>query len=246
MIPVSNMYMDFLHQIQKEEIGVEDFNRLSKLAELRLMYWVTGDIRGGVPPEPYITQKNKDYVSPFIEKYKTTPNEDGEIIKPAGYYQYENMYALFLSGNDGCSEEDTEGSEGDDGATEETEIKKVAIELLDGQEFYYRVNTYIKDLKPSIKKPIAKQVGKGWELLPNGIPGVTLEYIRYPKYAVLKVKEDPVYYNIVPDETNSINYEWDENAHDILLFFIVDYYFNSTREQAGKQTNLATGKTANG
>jgi len=250
MIKVSSIYMDFLHQIQKEEIGVDDFNRLSKLAELRLMYWVTGDIRGGVPPEPYLTQKNKDYVSPFITKYKTTPNEDGEIIRPTDYYQYENMYAMYLSGNEGDGEEDAGGCSENGSTNEESTtsdgIEKVPIELMEGQEFYYRNKTYIQGLRPSTKKPIAKQVGKGWEILPQGIPGVTLEYIRYPKYAILKVTSDPIYYNVIPDEVNSINYEWEENARDVLLFFMVDYYFNSTREQAGKQANLSTAKTPNG
>ena len=120
-------------------------------------------------------------------------------------------------------------------------IRKVPIKVLSNSKFYQRARTFIKSLQPSVDKPIAKQGGKSFEFLPDDIGSVVLEYVRYPKFASIATKFDSVYNQLVPDTV--INYEWDEWANEILVYFICDAFANRTREQALKTTNIMTGKT---
>lgn len=245
MIKASSILEDVLQQIAKEENGDlthDDFNRLSKRAELRLLWWLTGDVRSGQLPAPYETQKNKDMVSPFIQPYKGSVDANSQITRPADYYQYENMFSLEAAeGTDECEDDDN------DCGDEEKSISvgKTQIKLLDNQQFNIRANTYIESLKPSARKPIAKQVGTKFEFLPLNLQGVTLEYIRYPKYAKIVTKNDAVYNQPVVDETKTENFEWDSNAADLLVYIIVDLFSNSVRESSLKQFNESTGKGLN-
>ena len=237
--------MDVQQQIAKEENGdlsFDDFNRLSRRAELRLLWWITGDIRGGILPEPYVTQKNRDMVSPFTLKYDASLDSLAQITRPADYYQYENMFSLGVpEGSDECDEDDKDC--GEDGDSEE--VFKTPIKLLDNQQFYKRANSYIESLRPSLKKPIAKQIGKKFEFLPVNLPGVTLEYIRYPIYGKIITKLDTVFNQDVVDEAVSINYEWTEGVIDLLVWIIVDFFGTSVREAALKQANEMTNKGVN-
>lgn len=210
--------------------GYEMFNRLSKRAELRLLDWLSGDTENTRPPQPYLSQKNKDWLSPFITKY---PQQvaGGVITKPADYYGYENLYLLTASGQTVCDDDDVK-------------VRKKPVELLDGDQFYERDNTSIEGLAPSLGRPIVKVVGNTLEFLPQDLGSVVLEYIRYPKFGVVAFKDDPVYNDVIADPSSSTDYEWEEYARELLIWFITDTYSIHTREQALKQSNIISGKTA--
>lgn len=235
-ISISSVYADVQFQIHKDNgtLTFTDFNRLSVRAENRIQEWLTGDVRQGINPYPFGTQKNKDLLAPFITTHKSILDSEGRIEIPSDYCSYENMYSLSLENicDDKVSCDD-----------KKTEISKIPIELLDGQAFYYRANTFISGLKPSTKKPIAKQVSNQFEFLPKDIQGVVLEYIRFPKYGTVVTTIDPIYNEEVIDEAASTNYEWDEKAREMLVYFITDLYSNHIRETALKQFNDSTGKT---
>lgn len=247
MILASSIYNDVIHQISKEENGdlsYSDFNRLSKRAELRLLYLITGDIKGGIPPEPYLTQKNKDWLAPLITKYSNSLDANAQITRPADYYGYENMYSLSsieLEGqaDTGCDEDGDDTKCDDDNSEEEAQasVNKVPIELLDGQQFYYRAKSYISGLRPSKSKPIAKEIGRNFEFLPTNLAGVTLEYVRYPVFAEIKTSTDIIYNDLIVNEGTTINYEWDESVRETLVYIIVDLFANRVREQSLKQFN---------
>ena len=231
MISATAVYTDCSDRINVEENGqfsLSMFNRFSRLAELRLIEWISGDISAIMPPEPFRSQKNADWLSPFITKYPVNVAE-GIITRPDDYYLFQNIYDL--TGKEDC------------GSIDDLIVVKKPITVLSAAKFQQRAITYIKSLKPSIDKPIAKQVGKTFEFLPEDIGSVVLEYVRYPKFASIATKVDQVYFQEIPDEVNTINYEWDEWAREILVFFICDAFANRTREQALKSVNIITGKT---
>lgn len=242
MLTVKSVFDDVQFNLGKENgyISITDYNRLSRRAENRLQEWITGDIRGNVPPEPYNTQKNKDFLDPFITSYKSVVDGNSQITRPTNYHSFENLHSLSLKEtgcetNEGCEEEETE----------QGIVIKRPIELLNGDEFNIRATTYIDELKPSEIRPIAKQMGRRFEFLPTGLLGVVLEYIRYPQYAVAVEMIDDEFNEPVINEAASTNYEWDENARELLVWFITDLVSNHLREQALKQFNSATGKTVN-
>lgn len=231
MAGVVSVYQDCSDRINVEENGQFSyvmFNRFSRLGELRLLEWLSGDISAVIPPEPYRSQKNRDWLAPFLVKYSANLS-NGSITRPSDYYLYQDLYSL--SGDTSCDD------------TEELVVVKQPVEILSNDKFYQRARTFISGLRPSIKKPIAKQVGKSFEFLPEELGSVTLEYIRYPKFASIVTKIDTVYNEEVPNESLSINYEWDEWARELLVFFICDAFANRTREQSLKAVNAMTNKT---
>lgn len=230
MINVIATYQNCADRINVAENGqfsYSMFNRFSKLAELRLTEWLSGDISAIVPPEPFRSQKNSDWLSPLIVKFPVNVKE-GAIARPSDYYLFQDLYSL--GGDTDCDMEDVV-------------IKKTPIKVLSNSKYYQRARTFIKSLQPSLEKPIAKQGGKSFEFLPDDIGSVVLEYVRYPKFASIATKIDTVYNQEIPDETKSIDYEWDEWASEPLVFFICDAFANRTREQALKTANIMTGKT---
>lgn len=234
-IDAISLYDDFKDEANKWESGyasIDMFNRLSRLAELRVIDWLSGDVAGQQPPEPWLTQKNKDFLSHLITKYPANVT-NGVIERPADYYRYDNFYRIGTKVESDCDEEATQAEDDCD----------TPIEMLDGDEFNQRCNTYVKDKKPSFKKPICKMVGNEIEVRPRDLGSVQLEYIRYPKFAIIGKKKDEVYNDEVPDDNNTTNYEWPEAMRGVILFFIVDMFSNHIREQALKQFNAATGKS---
>ncbi len=207
------------------------FNRFSWIAQLKLIDWLSGDVADQVPPQPYLSQKNKDWLAFLITKFPTQV-VNGLIDKPEDYYQFENFYVLGNKVNGDCEEDENKS----DGCNQ-------PIELLDGSKFYTRCNTDIEELKPSFEEPICKEIGKNFEVLPTDLGSVTLEYIRYPKRAILNTKEDTVFNDLVYDAATSEDFEWPEFAREILVWFICDSFSNRTREQALKTFNTMTGKT---
>lgn len=233
MISAVETYQDCRDQISPQENGQFNyslFNRFSWKAQLNLMDWLSGDVSGIVPPEPYLTQKNKDWLSPFIVPYPTNII-NGSIVRPSDYYLYQDMYSL--SQDEDCDDEN------DDTVS----ITKTPVTILSNPKFNTRLNTYIRSLKPSVRKPIAKQVGRNFEFAPADLGSVVLEYVRYPKKAFIATKKDTVYNQLVPDLDNTIDFEWDENSRNVLVWYIVDAFSNRTRESALKQTNIISGKT---
>ena len=246
MINVNDIYLDTLDRINESDNGqlsIDRFNRYSWIAQLNMLDWLSGDISAKTPatrysaqqstPEPYETQKDKDWLSPFITPYPVQVVQ-GKIAKPPDYYQFENMYLLGqFNEQTNCIEQITA-----------TGVNcNTSIELLDGDKYTDRCETYITRLQPSFVRPISKLVGNNFIFNPTDLGSITLEYIRYPKRATLKTVLDPVYNNQVYDPVNSVDFEWGEYARSILVWFIADLYFNFTREQSGKQFNEATGAT---
>jgi hypothetical protein len=241
-ITISSVFDDVRRAVAKENgyCSISDFNAWSRLAENRIIDFITGRIDGISLPQMYTSQKDKDIVSPFIEKYKSGLDSEGQITKPANYYTYDNMYALSLKELE-CDEDDIDSACDDDKKqdADTSNIEKTVIELLDGHAFYIRAKSRIKGLAPSMKKPIAKERGNYFEFLPNEIGGVTLEYIRYPIYGVAVGMMDNVYNEEVIDPNASTDYEWNENARNMLVDIIVDFFADSVRESALKNMNAA-------
>jgi hypothetical protein len=222
-----------IHQTQNGELTYTDFNDQSKLAEIRMLGWLTGKVEEGSQQPavtPYDNQKNRDWLTPLIVRLPANV-EDGKMTRPADYYTFENMYLLTLE-LQSCEDEN-----------EREKIKKKVIELLQGQQFTVRADTDIKLLKPSVKKPIAKQVGNTFEFLPEDLGAVMLEYISYPsKYGKIVTKIDTEFNEEVPDESKCIDYVWGDWAIEILTYFIVQNFSLRVRESALFQMNQATGK----
>lgn len=227
MLNSIEIYKDVLDTIAENEnahLSVPMFNRLSKRAENKILDWLTGNV-DIIPAPPF--QKNKDWISVFINKVPAQVT-NGSIPKPDDYYGYDNFYRLGSKVQADCEED------------EEPEACNTPIEILDGQQYYVRCRTYIEEKKPSFKKPIAKIIGKTFEVLPIDLGSVVLEYVRHPIYGEVKVIHDNVFNEDVPDPATSINYEWSEGVRELLIWFIVDGFANYTREQALKQFNAAS------
>lgn len=235
MIPISELYQDVAEQLlttANSEPSFDTFNRFSKLAELDLLDWLTGRLQRTTVPEIYSSQKDRDYVSPFVAKYQTSV-QNGMIARPADYYLFNDLYLVGSPGDNtqGCVSEDEEYP---------TDVCDTEVIILDSDQFNVRCNTYIKGLQPSLKKPIAKQVGNNFEFKPKDCGVARLEYIRYPKYAIIVPKLDPQYNIEVIDTALSSNYEWDDKARGLLVWFIVDRFANRTANQSMKEFNIAT------
>lgn len=230
---VKSIYEDVADDVeisQNGSLSFERFNRFSRRAELKFLDWLTGKIEVKNLPQPYLTQKNKDWVSPFIVKLdKNVVN--GEIDEPSDYYLFEDIYRIGSKANGDCD---------DDDVPLVNEKKNPVITLLESASFNMRANTYIEEQKPSLQNAIAKRSGKKFEFRPVDIGSITLEYVRYPKFAEIKSTLDTVYNEQIIDEANSTDYEWGEYARNLLVWFIVDEVSNNTREQALKATNAAS------
>lgn len=229
---------DSANRDENGSLSIARFNRFSKRAELLLMDWLSGDVAGKVPPAPWITQKNKDWLAPFIIK-KLSQVVNGRISRPDDYYIYDNFYRIAgLAPGASCDEDEEEEFL--------TPLGNPAITILDGAEYSNRVNTWIDELKPTIDVPIAKIVGKEFELNPVDLGSVGLEYVRYPVYGKIVPMTDPVFNDEVPDTTKSQNMEWDEAVRSVLIYLITNMYSDNTRERALKEFNAASGKTTRG
>ena len=240
---VIEIYNAVAYRVNKSsngELTYAAFNELSWLGQLRLIDWLTGSMSGQEPPEPYLTQKNKDWLSAFITPYSQSVT-DGSIVRPENYYQYENLQSLFLKETE-CEEDEEDDK--NDLPKKPVENCGTAIQLLSGDKFNARCRSHIVSLRPSFSKPIAKQVGKKFVFAPSDIGNIVLEYIRYPERAVIKTKIDPVYNDEVPDTATTVNFEWDEKARDVLIYFISQQFLVHTRETGGTQMNELVGKTA--
>lgn len=222
---------DSINKWESGYASIEMFNRLSRRAELRIIDWLTGDVEGVKPPEPWLTQKNKDWLSPFIARYRASVT-NGFIDKPSDYYRFEGFKRLTERVDDDCEDE--------------RESNEPNITLLDSDKFNQRTTTYIISKRPSLKKAIAQMVGNQIEVRPRDIGSVELLYIRYPKFAVIGSKVDPVYNDVVPDDNNTTHYEWGEWARPVIIYFITSFFADHIREQALKQFNQATGKGERG
>lgn len=211
------------------------FNRLSRRAELRFIDWLTGSL--GLPdevnPQPWMAQKNKDWLAPFLEK-TLAHVVGGFITRPDNYYTYDNFYRLGGDVVSSCDDDDDltppEGN--------------TPIRIYDGDEFNFRCRTAIEELLPTMNKPIAKIVGRTFVVAPADLGSVGLEYIRYPKFASIVTMDDLIMNDQVPNVSASTDYEWDENAREALIYFITNFFADRTRENALKQFNLVTGKQA--
>lgn len=232
---IKSVYEDVADVIDLNQNGTlsfERFNRFSKRAELKFIDWLTGKIDIPNLPQPYQSQKNKDWVSPFIVRLPANI-VDGFITVPSDYYLYEHLHRIGSK-----LEADCEENENDNGIS--AKQCDPLITMLDSGAFDMRCNTYIDELKPSPNNAIAKRVGKQIEFRPSDLGSIVLEYVRYPIYGKVVTKTDAQYNEEIIDETLSTNYEWEDYAREHLIWFIVDAFSNNTRERALKENNLAS------
>lgn len=224
VITVYDNVIDRIGENENAHLSFAKFNRFSQLTELQVIDWLTGnaDI---IPAPPF--QKNKDWMSVFIKK-SAQQVTGGVINKPDDYYTYDNFYRIGAKVEAACDDD------------EAPEMCNTPIEILDGQQYYVRCRTYIEEKKPSFKKPIAKIVGNTFEVLPNDLGSVVLEYVRRPIFGEIKEIHDPVFNEDVPNPNTSINYEWPDSVRPVFVWFIADMFANYTREQALKQFNAAS------
>lgn len=233
-IEVNSLFLDLCDRVVPEQNGnvlFTRFNRFSKLAELKLLNWLTGEISGSQQgyPTPYTTEKVRDLLSPLLASEKIQV-ENGTCNKPDGYYMFERAAII--------------GDRRDELCGEDVIITGIdtPIELLDAAVFDNRSQTYIQSLKPSIKKPICKIVGNEYHFLPKDLASIIIEFKRYPVYAELKATVDTVYNIEIVDLATSIDYEWGEYAREPLLFFMTQFFGAGTRESAIQQQNSLVSK----
>lgn len=240
MISVSSVYNDVANDsVYKDANGFLDynmFNRMSRRAELRLMDWLTGDVTGQRLPASFSNQKTKDWLSHLLTAYSASLDVNGKFTKPEDYYYYDNMFALSQTNND-CEDEETDCEVN---IPASKEIFKSFITLLDGDKFNARQKSFIKSLRPSSGKPIAKEIGNAFEIEPKGLAGVTLEYIALPVFAKIVTMVDPVRNDVIINDAASTNYGWSEAVREALIYFIANAFFDHVTERAGKEFNNAS------
>jgi len=237
-LDIISLYQDAARDASnKSENGYFDyemFNRMVQRASNRVLDYITGDSDNQKLPISYSTQKAKDFIAFLITKFPT-PITEGIIERPIDYYHYENIYILSLS-ETGCDNDETDC----DADTPTAQIIKTPVEMLDGQQFYTRCQTYIKGLKPSPKKPICKMVGNTIEFEPQELGSCVLEYIRYPIAGEIVSSIDPVYYEPVADPALSTNTEWPEWARELLIYFLTQSFATHISENNLFQMNAAS------
>lgn len=233
---IVSLFFDYLDRTAQEQNGtttIARFNRFSRLAELRLLDYLSGDVEAMKPPEPYNVQKLRDWLT-YLGDTDKKSTVDGKTPKPVNYYRFESLAIIGSYLDEVCGKE-TLVSRGD-----------TPIEILDPAQFDDRCGTWVKDLVPSEKKPIAKMVGGFFEYMPKDLGSVRLNYTRYPVYGEVKAMIDTVYNDVVPDPVNSIDYEWPEFARNILLYFLVQQFQAATRERALTEQNEVINKGERG
>lgn len=229
MIKSSEIYTDFVvdnaNKDENGDVSYTQFNRMLWKVQLRMMGWLTGNFDEVNPPEKISPQKTRELLSVFLVKL---PKQviSGEIARPDDYYSFHNVYAITGKTNE-CADKYEE---------ETVEVTKKAIQILDNSKFTIRAATRIECMKPK-NKPIAKLAGAGFEFLPEDIGSVVLEYYRLPVKARIVTKKDATYNDVVPDEVNSVNLEWMEQARPYLLHFLNQEFSLPTRDMAFQQQN---------
>jgi hypothetical protein len=242
MIDVIALYQDVArddaNKSENGNLSYDRFNRLLKRAELNLLKYLTGDLIVDAADFPSLnsTQKNKDYLKRFIVKHKA----NGDFYIPENYYGYENLYKIngFIAEQEDEDEEEVgcELSSENKSSLNDSDCN-IQIDIMDGQAFYNRCSSYIKSLRPSYKKPIAKIVDNRIEMQPSDIGSVCLEYIRYPKYGSIKTKIDSVRNDVIADAATSTNCEWDEWAREYLIWFCVNKFSGIISNKSMKENN---------
>lgn len=225
MLSVIEIYNDVVkdsaNAVQNAHLGYEMFTRMSKRAELRLIDWLTGHVSGEQRPITYTGQKDKDWLSTFITPYEKQ-TVDGVLIRPDDYYTYDNLARIGARVDGDC-----EGEGKDECNT--------PITIMNGDRFNHYCTSYIKEIRPSLSNLIAKVIGNTFVIAPKDVGSVRLEYIRYPKFASIKPKIDPIFNDEVPDVV--VDYEWGEGSREALIWFIVDTFADHTSNNAMKQFN---------
>jgi hypothetical protein len=233
---IISLYNDVLDRTATEQNGsitIEKFNRFNRIAELRMLDYLSGDVEGVKPPEPYTTSKLRDWLSIFVKPF-TAQVQDGYFTRPEDFYRVESNSIIGDYRDEVCGK-DVLVSNGN-----------TPIDILPSEQFEYRCQTYIKRLKPSAKKPIGRIVGTTIETMPVDLGSVKLYYVRYPVFGEIKVMVDQLYNNEVPNQATSINSEWPEFARNFILYFIVQQYPVSTRERALVEQNELVNKSPRG
>lgn len=192
MIDIQELYDAVIAQANSEETGLVSpvFNSFCMAAELDILDWLTGKEMNGQPtpaPAPFLTQKNKDFLLPFIVA-KDANFKDGIIPVPEDYYTFQSLRVAWADA---------------DGAHD--------VDLINSNKVANRKNSKIKGISPTTKKPITEIVNGNFFLHPEKMDGQSrLIYIRYPVYGKYITKIEPIYKQEVIDTSLSKNLEWPE------------------------------------
>lgn len=209
---------DHVNQPVMGRFSIDLFNRYSKLAEITLLDWLTfkeGQGRKQVdPPAPWLTQKDKDWLQPFLVEYMAYVPKDGLPI-PKDYYTYEDMRALSVDCGDNLDEN--------------------KIDMVTSQNF----STRRKSTIPGMSTMICEQVDNRFRFNPAEIGDVKLIYIRFPKYANVVKAIDQTFNTEIPAASGHVNYEWHEGVRSILIHNIASRFLVKQKDQAGLQLNGA-------
>lgn len=204
-------------------ITTENFNIWLERTELNILRFLTGDLVDNREiPMPFDKQKCKDYLKKFITSVKA----NNIIPIPEDYYYWDNLYKFGTFSDDSCEPKD-----------EAIEQCNTPIEILDGQEFNSRCNSYVKGIKPSQGSPIAKIIDNKIVTAPKEVGSMCLEYIRYPKFGKLITKIDLQFNEEIVDIALSTDLEWDIWAKEYIIWGIVNLFSKHTREKALKEFN---------
>jgi hypothetical protein len=227
MIDVIDKYEECRDAINTEENGnlsYQRFNRMAWSGQLMAIGILTGRLSGITPPVNYVTQKSKDLLTPLIKR-ETKNVQDGTMPKPKDYYTYDTMMVF--------------GSDKDTVDCDKVAISGIntPIQILDSAEFEFRANTFIEGMKPTIQTPIAKLEGNEFHFLPKDLGTVKLVYIKNPPKAKIGIKINQVTNNEEIDVANTVNFEWDENASELLTYCIVQEFSMWNREDNLAQRN---------
>lgn len=215
MINIDELFKAVSQQVNSDENGqlLTSFNSFCKRAELAIMDWLTGklDDRGNPFPSPskFLTQKNKDWLKPFIVKNDSNFT-DGIVLIPDDYYTYENLRVAWLG--ESCNEKGIPDNWHD-------------VTLLNSDKVSNRLQSIIDGIKPTEKRPIGEMIGSDIVLHPEGMEGQSkFVYIRFPIFGVYSTKIDPVYNDAVYNPSTSKNLEWSESLLNYFVDKITEYF----------------------
>lgn len=226
-IKVETLFIAVSQQTNSDENGqlFTCFNPFLEMAELAIMDWLTGKLdKNGSPfpaPSKFLTQKNKDFLSPFIVK-KDDNFKEGIIAVPKDYYTFESLRVAWL--NKDC---DSNGAP----------YNWHDVTLLNSDKVANRLNSSIAGIKPTEERPIAERIATDLVLHPENMDGQhKLIYIRYPKFGKYVTKIDTRFNDAVYDEANSSDLEWEQSLMNYFVDKIMEYF--SIRNGAVEQFQM--------
>lgn len=221
MIRVDELFKAVVDQANSEESGLIDpvFNSFLKLAELALLDWLTGNLANpNEAPAPFLTEKNKAWLLPFIQSkpgnFKTT------IPIPDDYYIHQSLRVRWQKD---CDSEKALFND---------------VNIVHSNKVETIKSSVIRGIQPTSKKPIGEVIGRTIQLHPQPEGGeYDFIYVREPKFGKYITKEDTTFMDQVYDPAKSENLEWPIATLPYFVFKINDYINTRHRELDAFQMN---------